>query len=63
MKLKLDGPRYVDPPSGWQYGFPKIWDPAVTPSLREFYLANGYPEEDVELALSYTRVWGVKKDG
>jgi hypothetical protein len=46
---------YVDPPSGWKFGFPKILPEGV--DYREFLIANGYPERDLELALSYSRYW------
>jgi len=44
---------YIDPPSGWRYGFPK---PAPK-NLREFenhdlnnwLMENGYPREEVEI--------------
>ena len=46
---------WVDPPSGWKYNFPKILPEGV--DYREFLIANGYPERDLELALSYSRYW------
>ena len=43
----------VDPPSGWQYGFPQ--------PLEEDYRAQleraGYEGEDLEFALRYSRYW------
>lgn len=36
---------WVDPPSGWQYGFPKIYEPAKDGSLKEFLVREGYPAD------------------
>jgi hypothetical protein len=47
----------IDPPEGWRYGFPKLWDSDVDDNLREFLLHNGYPEKDVDFALKYIRMW------
>jgi hypothetical protein len=51
------GKYWVDPPAGWRYGFPAVWDSLEEPSLREFFLKKGYPEKDIELALKYYRSW------
>ena len=46
----------VDPPSGWRHGFPAL--------LRENYplqlLVAGYREDEIEMCLKHSRVWGVK---
>lgn len=39
----MDKPVYVDPPSGWRYGFPKLWD-RKTPLVR-WLVENGYPKD------------------
>lgn len=51
----------IDPPSGWMYGFPKSLPPEYGPTfdLRQWFLANGYPEKDVALALRHSRYWEV----
>ena len=49
-------PTYIDPPSGWRYGFPKVL-PEGTTDVRQWLIDNGYPEGDIELALSYSRYW------
>jgi hypothetical protein len=51
--------KIIDPPSGWRYGFPKeIPDSIITEDdLKHWLVYNGYPEEDVDLALKYSRVW------
>lgn len=48
---------WVDPPSGWQYGFPDIWNKEAFPNLRDFLLHKKYPKQDIEFALSYMRMW------
>jgi hypothetical protein len=40
----LQKPYYVDPPSGWRYGFPKLYDPLKDGPMREWMIANGYPK-------------------
>ena len=47
----------IDPPSGWRYGFPRVYDEAQDGPMDQFLLANGYPAKDVEFALQYMRVW------
>ena len=47
----------VDPPSGWQYGFPALWDKAEYPKVEDFLRAKGYPEDQIEFAMSYMRMW------
>jgi len=46
---------FVDPPEGWRYGFPKLYPYGKDFSkLREWFLAEGYPEKNIELALMYS---------
>jgi hypothetical protein len=47
---------FIDPPSGWRYGFPKIWDPVDGP-VEEWLLAEGYPQKDIEFACKHLRAW------
>jgi hypothetical protein len=51
--------KIIDPPSGWKYGFPKeIPENVITPEdFKKWFIKNGYPEKDIELALKYSRVW------
>jgi calcineurin-like phosphoesterase family protein len=37
-------PYWVDPPSGWRYGFPKLYDPAKDGNVTEWMIRSGYPE-------------------
>ncbi len=43
---------WVDPPSGWQYGFPKVYDEEVDGPMLEWLKKEGYPEEP-----TYIRSW------
>jgi hypothetical protein len=58
-------PLIIDPPSGWQYGFPKPVPEGVmkNESLLRIWLQNeGYPQEDLELALKHSRYWMVDEE-
>lgn len=35
----------VDPPSGWRYGFPKVWNRKTHPDMKAWLIENGYPEK------------------
>jgi len=48
---------WVDPPSGWRYGFPKVWDSEHQPNVVGWLLLNGYPAKDVNFACGYLRMW------
>lgn len=47
----------VDPPSGWMYGFPAVWDKNQFETIEEFLKAAGYPEKDIEFACRHMRMW------
>jgi PTH2 family peptidyl-tRNA hydrolase len=54
MKLNM-----IDPPSGWQYGFPKPIPQDQLGRAREWLVENGYPQEEID-ALGdrfYYRYW------
>lgn len=54
----------IDPPSGWQYGFPR---PVPKSFFEESFdlgvwlVECGYPAADVPLAIKYSRYWEVEK--
>lgn len=52
----------VDPPSGWKYGFPAVWDREQYPKVEELLRAKGYPEKDIEFASCYLRIWNVSDE-
>lgn len=41
----LAKPYWVDPPSGWAYGFPHLYDPAADGDMVEWMIRHGYPEK------------------
>ncbi len=43
--------KMIDPPSGWRYGFPKEYDNPDNLPMYEWLVANGYPQEEID-------VWG-----
>lgn len=53
---------WVDPPNGWMYGFPAIWDKTKFPTLEEFLKYKKYPTVHMELGLNYSRMWNIKED-
>lgn len=47
---------WVDPPRGWQYGFPKLYTPSEDGDLDKWLLKEGYPPELIHLTM-YVRFW------
>lgn len=45
---------WVDPPSGWQFGFPKVWDSERDNPVDEWLLEQGYKEDGMA---PYVRMW------
>jgi hypothetical protein len=50
---------WVDPPSGWRYGFPKIYK--RDRPIEQWLIDNGYPEHDVDWAAKHMRWWPVEE--
>ena len=46
---------WIDPPSGWKYGFPKLYDNTIP--LDKWLVDSGYPQKDVNFAVQYLRIW------
>jgi len=46
---------WIDPPYGWRYGFPKLYD--GNKPLDKWLVDSGYPYQDVNFALNYLRTW------
>ena len=49
--------KWYDPPSGWQFGFPKVYKPLDGESLADTLRRDGYPERFMDLAMRATRFW------
>jgi len=39
--------KWIDPPSGWKYGFPKEL-PKGTVNVLEWLVENGYPQAEID---------------
>jgi len=39
--------RYIDPPAGWKYGFPKILPDDVV-DVNKWFVENGYPQAEMD---------------
>ena len=37
--------RWIDPPAGWKYGFPKLWNGEG--DLTEWLVSKGYPKREI----------------
>lgn len=48
---------WVDIPSGWHYGWPKVWDRDAQPDFAQWLKDMGCPKELFQLALRYSRMW------
>jgi hypothetical protein len=55
---------WTDPPSGWKYGFPKVWDSELYPNFDSWLLREGYPWELKESfgQYFYVRQWEYKEE-
>lgn len=54
IKIDLSQPCMVDPPSGWQWGFPRRYDPASDGPMKEWLVRNGYPKHLADKGLTCT---------
>lgn len=50
---------WVDVPSGYMFGFPKVWDNEKDPEFEQWLINCGY--ENLEMA-DYCRMWEYKDD-
>ncbi len=55
---------YIDPPAGWKYGFPKVYDKAVDGDCTAWMLKNGYPQKEIVSCGDqfHVRMWEVVED-
>lgn len=49
--------RFIDPPEGWKYGFPKEMPCDTAVDLSEWLFGEGYPADLIPLAMKYSRYW------
>ncbi len=48
---------WVDPPEGWKYGFPAIYDPNTDGQMSEWIVRKGYPLLTIK---EYGESWAVR---
>lgn len=48
---------WVDPPEGWKYGFPAVFDTANDGTMHEWIVKKGYPAQLIE---EYGTAWAVR---
>jgi len=55
---------WIDPPSGWRYGFPKIYDSDCGINLMEWLVEEGYPQKEIDYIgrLFYCRQWSAEDE-
>ena len=63
MSLKPDN-LFIDPPSGWKYGFPKIIPPEHQTRTLAWLVEEGYPETQINALGDYfiCRYWNGAED-
>lgn len=50
--------RMYDPPDGWRYGFPKVYQPLPNETLAETLVRDGYPARDATFGATFCRFIG-----
>jgi hypothetical protein len=55
--LSMQSKIWVDPPEGWRYGFPAIYDPDTDGVMRDWIISKGYP---AKLIQEYGDSWAVR---
>lgn len=55
---------YIDPPSGWRYGFPKAIPDPKPEDMRKWLVENGYPQWEIDKMGKnfYCRYWQGDQD-
>ena len=48
---------WVDPPEGWKYGFPAIYDPEKDGQMSDWIISKGYP---IQIIKEYGDAWAVR---
>jgi len=50
---------YIDPPSGWKYGFPKVLPNPMPEDLYDWLVSKGYPQKEIDSCGKhfYYRIW------
>lgn len=55
---------YIDPPSGWKYGFPKVLPEEAKGRVLDWLVENGYPKKVIDSYGDhfYSRYWSEEKE-
>ena len=55
---------WIDPPNGWRYGFPKIYNTESGMTIMEWLVSEGYPQKEIDYLgrLFYMRQWKAAED-
>jgi hypothetical protein len=48
---------WVDPPEGWKFGFPAIYDPEKDGQMSDWIISKGYP---IQIIKEYGDAWAVR---
>jgi hypothetical protein len=50
---------WVDPPAGWKYGFPKVFDLETDGDMTQWMLKEGYPQREIDSCGNHfhVRMW------
>jgi hypothetical protein len=48
---------WVDPPEGWKYGFPAIYNPDTDGQMSDWIISKGYP---IQIIKEYGEQWMVR---
>lgn len=47
-----------DPPSGWRYGFPRLYQPGTKETVEQTLIRDGYPAKDAAFGAKHCRFIG-----
>ena len=53
---------YIDPPSGWKYGFPKVLPEGVD-DVMKWLVENGYPQHEIDRCGKTFSLWSLGRRG
>jgi len=48
---------WIDPPEGWRYGFPAIYDPEKDGQMSDWIVRKGYPLQTIK---AYGESWAIR---
>jgi hypothetical protein len=55
---------WVDPPAGWKYGFPKVYEQEIDGDMTKWMLKEGYPQREIDNCGNhfYVRMWNYEEN-